>query len=142
MTQGSLMDDFLAIAKALSDESRLRILCNLDGEQLCLSQFTGALGLAPSTISRHLHQLAKAGLVTARRQGRWRYYRLATSEGDPCARSALEWLLEFGVRPSRARGHPALDKTVMGDRGASRRAYGIQKRDRPRMVLRPRSEKS
>jgi DNA-binding transcriptional ArsR family regulator len=88
------MSGFLMIAKALSDESRLRILKSLGAGELCMSEVTEILGLAPSTVSKHLHLLAKAGLVTARQQGRWRYYRLAESDGSLCARRAIKWFRE------------------------------------------------
>jgi len=69
-------------------------LRSLEGSELCASEVTEILGLAPSTVSKHLHLLAKAGLVTARQQGRWRYYRLARPLAGSCAGQALEWFRE------------------------------------------------
>ena len=64
--------------KALGDPVRLRLFCllSLKGE-LCVCHLTRALCLPQSTISRHLGVLRSAGLVTARRDGRWMYYQLA-----------------------------------------------------------------
>jgi ArsR family transcriptional regulator, arsenate/arsenite/antimonite-responsive transcriptional repressor len=47
---------------------------------LCLSQIIELLGLAPSTVSKHMAILHQAGLAETRKDGRWIYYRLA---GEP-----------------------------------------------------------
>jgi DNA-binding transcriptional ArsR family regulator len=83
------MTDFLAIAKALSDETRVRALLALAGGELCLCQVVELLELSPSTVSKHLSVLGQAGLVARRRDGRWMYYRLAAA--TPAARAALRW---------------------------------------------------
>ncbi len=78
------MENATSLFKSLSEPVRLRILNLLDrgvrdkGE-LCVCDLMAVLGLPQSTVSRHLGRLARSGLVTARRQGRWTYYRLARS---------------------------------------------------------------
>ena len=61
--------------KALADETRLRALCALRGQELCVCQLIEMLQLAPSTVSKHLTILKDAGLVDSRKNGRWVYYR-------------------------------------------------------------------
>ncbi len=61
---------------ALSDPTRLRLLLALRGGELCACQLIGLVGLAPSTVSKHLALLREAGLVAARKDGRWVHYRL------------------------------------------------------------------
>jgi len=64
------------IFKALSDETRLRIMALLvDGRELCVCDIMAALNLPQSTVSRHLAYLRNAGLVDDRRQGIWMHYR-------------------------------------------------------------------
>lgn len=63
--------------KALSDASRLRALCALRAGELCVCQIVELLGLAPSTVSKHMSILANAGLVESTKKGRWVYYRQA-----------------------------------------------------------------
>jgi ArsR family transcriptional regulator len=63
--------------KALSDETRLRILSLLGGGELCVCDLMAILDLPQSTVSRHLATLRNADLVEDRRQGVWMYYRLA-----------------------------------------------------------------
>jgi DNA-binding transcriptional ArsR family regulator len=84
--------DTLAVAKALADENRLRVLCALGGRELCVCQITELLDLAPSTVSRHMSILRQARLVESRKEGRWVYYH-AADEGSPeVARAALLWV--------------------------------------------------
>ena len=85
------MNEFVAIARALGDRSRLRALLTLRGGELCLCQIIDVLGLAPSTVSKHMAVLMQAGLVERRKKGRWQYYRLAGRGADAMARRALRW---------------------------------------------------
>ncbi len=62
--------------KALSDETRLRILAQLFGGERCVCDLMAALDLPQSTVSRHLAYLRNASLVEDRREGVWMYYRL------------------------------------------------------------------
>ena len=88
------MHEFLAIAKALSDETRVRALLSLRGGELCLCQIIELLRMAPSTVSKHMDVLAQAGLVQRRKQGRWQYFSLAKREPAPRVRQALAWSLQ------------------------------------------------
>lgn len=64
--------------KALSDETRLRILTLLlENEELCVCDFVGALGQTQSKVSRHLRYLYHAGLLKDRREGLWMHYRIS-----------------------------------------------------------------
>lgn len=67
----SAMDGFLAVTKALADSSRVRILALLLERPLCVCQITEVLGLAPSTVSKHLFLLRRAGLLSTEKEGRW-----------------------------------------------------------------------
>jgi len=88
------MRDFLGLAKALADESRLRVLCALKGRELCVCQIIEFLGLAPSTVSKHMSMLHQARLVDSRKEGRWSYYRLAGDDAPKPVRDALAWALD------------------------------------------------
>ena len=86
------MNELLAITNALSDEGRVRTLAACFEGELCVCQVTELLGLAPSTVSKHLSILKQAGLVESRKEGRWIYYRLPGGEISEVARTALAWL--------------------------------------------------
>lgn len=62
--------------KALAHPGRLRILAMLRGGDLCVCQMTAVLELAASTVSSHLGDLRRAGLVTERKRGKWVHYHL------------------------------------------------------------------
>jgi ArsR family transcriptional regulator len=88
------MREFLDIAKALSDSSRVRILLSLRKQELCVCQITALLELAPSTVSKHLSVLRQARLIDMRKVGRWAYYRLAAGEVSPIAEKMMGMVFE------------------------------------------------
>ena len=98
------MRQFMSITKALADENRVRIVMFLRHGELCLCQIIEMLQLAPSTVSKHMTVLQQAGLVDARKAGRWRYYRL------PGTRSRFPNSRKAGHVPGQA----ALVKTALG----------------------------
>lgn len=104
------MEPILDIAKALSDRTRLRALMALQSaDERCLCQLIGLLELSPSTVSKHMDLLRRAGLVVGRKQGRWHYFRLAGREGSPPVRQALKWVLQaVGDDPTLARDRQRL----------------------------------
>jgi ArsR family transcriptional regulator len=79
--------------KALSDETRLRILCLLLDGELCVCDIMGVLQLPQSTVSRHLAYLKNSGWVDDRRCGVWMYYSIVNN-GNPLQKRLLESLRE------------------------------------------------
>lgn len=63
--------------KALGDETRLRIVALLAHGELCVCHLQAGLKTSQPNVSRHLAVLRAAGVVAARRDGSWMYYRLA-----------------------------------------------------------------
>jgi len=86
------METVLSLAKALSDEGRLRVLLVLRQQELCVCQITALLQLATPTVSRHMAVLQQAGLVTSRKAGRWVFYRLAEVAPESAEGRALSWV--------------------------------------------------
>jgi DNA-binding transcriptional ArsR family regulator len=111
------MRDVLDITKAMADGNRLRALMALAGGELCVCQIIEMLGLAPSTVSKHLSILHQAGLVEARKEGRWMYYRLAGRSGSKAAREAIAWLRRnLAASPQVVEDAKALKKILCIDR--------------------------
>jgi ArsR family transcriptional regulator len=83
--------------QALGDNTRLRLL-NLMGEQeICVCYFVEILGGPQPKISRHLAYLRSAGIVSARRQGKWMHYRIVMPPhigASQILRQTLDWLKE------------------------------------------------
>lgn len=87
--------NFMAVAKALTDENRVRILMALRERELCVCQVTGFLDLSPSTTSKHLSILRQARLIESRKKGKWVYYSVPDkSEASPMIERAIEWVTE------------------------------------------------
>jgi len=63
--------------KALSDPNRVRVIKLLQTGELCVCEIQEVLGLAQSTVSKHMKILEDAGLVERKRQGTWMIYSLA-----------------------------------------------------------------
>ena len=76
------MRDVAGFHAALADETRLRLLCLIEGGEVCVCHLQDVLKTNQPKISRHLAYLRKAGLVEARRDGKWSHYRLKELEAD------------------------------------------------------------
>ena len=70
------IEPLVDLLKTLGHPARLRILALLRDGELCVCQINTVIGLAPSTVSEHLTELRRAGLLTERKEGRWVYYTL------------------------------------------------------------------
>jgi ArsR family transcriptional regulator len=95
--------------KALADETRLRLIHLMNVGEICVCYLVEVLGQPQSKISRHLAYLRQAGIVSARRDGKWMHYRL-TPQKDPGAarvlRQVLAWLGgDKKMQSDRARLH-------------------------------------
>jgi DNA-binding transcriptional ArsR family regulator len=77
----SVMRNLVLLNAALADENRLRLLNLMKGGEICVCHLQGVLQTNQPKISRHLAYLRKAGLVEARRDGKWTHYRLKKLSG-------------------------------------------------------------
>ena len=62
--------------KALADRTRLRLIGLIGESEVCVCFLVTILKLSQPKISRHLAYLRRAGIVSARREGKWMHYRL------------------------------------------------------------------
>jgi len=74
------MEQIVQLFKALSDETRLRIVMLLTYGELCVCDLMEVLGEPQSKISRHLAYLKHSGITESRRVGVWMHYRLKDSQ--------------------------------------------------------------
>jgi ArsR family transcriptional regulator len=86
------MQDVMDSLKALGDENRVRILLALQDGELCVCQVIELLGLAASTVSKHLSILRSARLVESRKDGRWMYYQLSKQTRFPVQAQLFQWV--------------------------------------------------
>ena len=83
--------------QALGDSTRLRLLNLMREQEICVCYFVEILGGPQPKISRHLAYLRSAGIVAARREGKWMHYRIVMPPHIGAAqilKQTLGWLKE------------------------------------------------
>ncbi len=105
------MRELIKVFKALSDETRLRMMGLLTNGELCVCEIMQALEISQSRASRNLGILKEAGLLVDRREGQWIYYSI--DKGRVRDYSKLFELLESSL---------ARDETVKRDKENLKRA--------------------
>ncbi len=93
--------------KTLADRTRLRLINLIGDDEVCVCFFVEVLKLNQPKISRHLAYLRRAGVVSARREGKWIHYRIVAPP-DPRAANIFQevrtWLAnEPAMKSDRAR---------------------------------------
>lgn len=92
MTRRPKPFDLVRLFAALADPTRLRLLNLMAGREVCVCYFVEILTQGQPKISRHLAYLRNAGIVSARREGKWMHYRIQRP-GDTAASSILDSVL-------------------------------------------------
>lgn len=78
------------LLKAMANESRLMILCQLARGEMSVSELQDFIGLSQSALSQHLAILRERQLVTTRRDGQQIYYSLASGEAAAVIRTLYQ----------------------------------------------------
>ena len=76
--------------KAIANESRLLILCGLEGKELSVTDINEQLDLSQSALSQHLAVLRKDGLVKTRRESQTIYYSLSDARASKVIKTLHE----------------------------------------------------
>lgn len=79
--------------RAMADPTRLRLINLMAEQEICVCYFIEVIGAPQPKISRHLAYLRRAGIVAARRDGKWMHYRLTVPQ-DSHAASILKSTIE------------------------------------------------
>ncbi|RHW35017.1 ArsR family transcriptional regulator [Lysinibacillus yapensis] len=82
----SLMEKQL---KAVADLNRIKLLACLKNGEVCVCDFVDILGISQPAVSQQLRKLKEAGIITERKVGTWKHYRLV-EEQTPLMRGILE----------------------------------------------------
>lgn len=91
------MEELVKIAKALSDENRLKVLALiLQNGDVCVCEVSDTLGISQPLASKYLKQLKDAGLVQSKKVGRWSIF---TIVDNPLARPFYQELKELPLPP-------------------------------------------
>jgi ArsR family transcriptional regulator len=97
ITEGKAMQDLIKATKALSDETRLRILNVLLERECCVCEVMQALDISQSRASRNLGILEDAGFLTARRDGAWIVYSVDWQAANHYATSLAKLLKDSPI---------------------------------------------
>ena len=129
------MPDLVTLFQALSDQTRLRLLSLMAAGDVCVCYFVEILDETQPKISRHLAYLRRAGLVTARREGKWVHYALAMP-ADAAAASVLRRTLDVIASDRQMRrDRTALERVCC----AVRLPAALQNAPKPELVTRART---
>src|SRR5213079_1306160 len=100
--------DIETLFKALADRTRLRLISLIGDSEVCVCFFVSILKTAQPKISRHLAYLRRAGIVTARREGKWMHYRLTEPSDEHAARIFREVRASLAEHPEMQRDRERL----------------------------------
>lgn len=89
--------DAARLLRALANERRLMILCQLGERERCVGELQPLVGLSQSALSQHLAVLRADGVVATRREGQTIWYRIA----DPAAAKVVTTLAEIFCPPEK-----------------------------------------
>ena len=102
------------IFKALSDTNRIRILKMLQVRPLCVCEISDVLGLANSTVSKHLSILKDTDFITDRKENKWVIYNLNRTTLENYVRDIIPLMQEWLPNDSTVRRD--VDKVLYVDR--------------------------
>jgi ArsR family transcriptional regulator, arsenate/arsenite/antimonite-responsive transcriptional repressor len=94
--------------KALADRTRLRLISLIGDSEVCVCFFVAILKISQPKISRHLAYLRRAGIVRARREGKWMHYSLAEPPDEHAARIFREVRSSLAAHPEFQRDREKL----------------------------------
>ena len=83
------------VFKALSDENRLQILCQLSRTEKCACVLLDTLNISQPTLSHHMRILVDAGLVVGRKEGKWMHYSLSKDARERVQELLHKYLCSF-----------------------------------------------
>jgi DNA-binding transcriptional ArsR family regulator len=111
----STLAELESLFLALSDKTRLRLLALMADGEVPVGFLADRLGESQPKTSRHLAYLRNAGLVSARRDGKWIYYNIA-QPADPAVARILSTTIE-SIAAVKVNGqfHYFTETTVAGD---------------------------
>jgi ArsR family transcriptional regulator, arsenate/arsenite/antimonite-responsive transcriptional repressor len=96
--------------KALADRTRLRLINLIGDSEVCVCFFVSILKTSQPKISRHLAYLRRAGIVAARREGKWMHYRLTEPPDEHAARIFREVRVSLQEHPDFQRDRDKLEQ--------------------------------
>ncbi|MDY2960671.1 MAG: metalloregulator ArsR/SmtB family transcription factor [Hornefia sp.] len=94
MPDDDTLMDLADAFKVFSDSTRLKILCALLQEEMCVCDISSLLGMSKSAVSHQLRTLKQTNLVKNRRSGKEVYYSIADKHVETIINNGMEHVLE------------------------------------------------
>jgi ArsR family transcriptional regulator len=110
--------EFERFFQALGDRTRLRLLNLMEDQEICVCYFIEILDSPQPKISRHLAYLRNAGIVDARREGKWMHYRIVAPEHPGAAQILRQVLASLRLEKSMQADRARLSKACCSPRKA------------------------
>jgi ArsR family transcriptional regulator, arsenate/arsenite/antimonite-responsive transcriptional repressor len=126
-------DRMVTLFSALADPTRLRLLNLMRGGEVCVCFFVEVLGEGQPKISRHLAYLRRAGVVGARRDGKWIHYRITHPAEEPLRRILDDTLAWMENDPEMQQHRSRLMKVCCAPSSSA----GLQGAPMPRIIPQP-----
>ena len=102
--------------KALADNTRLRLINLIGDDEVCVCFFVEVLKINQPKISRHLAYLRRAGVVSARRDGKWIHYRIVEPSNPHAANIFREVRAGLAEDPAMKTDRARLEKICCAPR--------------------------
>ena len=121
------------VLAAVADRTRLRLLNLMHGGEVCVCFFVSILDELQPKVSRHLATLRQAGLVEARRDGKWIHYRIS-EDLEPATHRVMSALFaSFEEDPAMQRDRSALARACCSPRAPEQ----LRRAPRPQIAQQP-----
>ena len=117
--------------RALADRTRLRLLSLMGEDEICVCFLVEVLKTNQPKISRHLAYLRRAGVVAARREGKWMHYRIVEPSDEHAARIFREVRTWLASDPVLQRDRARMNKLCC----APRLPVQLQRAPRPASLV-------
>jgi ArsR family transcriptional regulator len=117
--------------RALADRTRLRLLSLMGDDEICVCFLVEVLNTNQPKISRHLAYLRRAGVVAARREGKWMHYRVVLPVDEHASRIFREVRAWLASDPILQRDRARMNKICC----ASRLPVQLRRAPRPTSLV-------
>lgn len=116
MKDETILNEMEKLFLALADKTRLRLLNLMRADEICVCYFTEVLGESQPKISRHLAYLRNAGLVSARRDGKWMHYKIEFPDNDFLSKILQETLAGLKDQEEMNRDYEKLEAVCCAEK--------------------------
>lgn len=110
MSEENILTEMEKLFLALADKTRLRLLNLMREDEICVCYFTEVLGESQPKISRHLAYLRNAGLVSARRDGKWMHYKIESPSNEFAAEILRDTLEKLKAQDNMKKDYGKLEE--------------------------------